>query len=74
LRVIKKKASQAVHILDRFHWVSMLNKALDEVRASEYRQMKEDGYEPILKKSRWCLVKRKENLTEKQAVKLKDLL
>jgi len=49
LRVIRKKASQALHILDRFHMVSMLNKALDEVRASEYRQMKEDGYEPILK-------------------------
>ena len=26
------------------------------------------------KKSRWCLLKRKENLTEKQASKLKDLL
>lgn len=36
--------------------------------------MIEDGYEPILKKSRWCLLKRKENLTEKQEVKLKELL
>ena len=36
--------------------------------------MREDGYEPILKKSRWCLLKRKENLTEKQEAKLKDLL
>jgi len=74
LKVIKKKASQAIHVLDRFHLVSMLNKAVDEVRAGEYRQMKEDGHEPILKQSRWCLLKRKENLTEKQEVKLKDLL
>ena len=36
--------------------------------------MQEDGYEPILKHSRCCLLKRKENLTEKQEVKLKDLL
>ena len=74
LRVIKKKAPQAIHILDRFHIVAKLNKAIDEVRASEHRQMQADGYEPVLKKSRWCLLKRKENLTEKQEVKLKDLL
>jgi transposase len=32
-----------------------MNKAIDEVRASESRQMKADGYEEILKHSRWCL-------------------
>jgi transposase len=74
LNVIKERVSQAVHILDRFHIVSMLNKAIDEVRAGEYKQMSADGYEPILRKSRWCLLKRRENLTEKQEVKLKDLL
>ncbi|HEB33209.1 MAG TPA: ISL3 family transposase, partial [Spirochaetes bacterium] len=50
------------------------NKAIDKVRAEEQRQMQKDGHEPILKNSRWCLLKRKENLTEKQEVKLKDLL
>lgn len=74
LKVIKKKSPQAIHILDRFHIVAKLNKAIDEVRAGEHRQMKQDGYEPILKKSRWCLLKRKENLTEKQEAKLTDLL
>ena len=74
LKVIKKKAPQAIHILDRFHIVAMLNKAIDEVRAGEHRQMQQEGYEPILKKSRWCLLKRKENLTEKQEAKLSDLL
>jgi len=48
--------------------------AIDEVRAGEARQMKADGYEPILKHSRWCLLKRRENLTEKQTVKLSELL
>ena len=36
--------------------------------------MQKDGYEPVLKNSRWCLLKRWENLTEKQEAKLSDLL
>ena len=74
LKVIKNRISSAVHILDRFHIVARLNKALDEVRAGEHRKMKADGYEPILTKSRWVLLKRPENLTEKQEMKLSELL
>lgn len=74
LKVIKKKAPQALHILDRFHIVANINKAIDEVRADEHKQLKKDGYEPVLKKSRWCLLKRKENLTDKQDATLKELL
>jgi transposase len=33
-----------------------------------------DGYEPILKKSRYCFLKRPENLTPNQDLKLGDLL
>ena len=74
VKVIAKKATQATHILDRYHIVARINKAIDAIRADEHRQMKKDGYEEVLKKSRWCLLKRKENLTEKQEVKLRDLL
>ena len=74
LKIIRKKANEAIHILDRFHIVAKINKAIDEVRAEEYRRMEKDGYEPLLKHSRWCLLKRKKNLTEKQGVKLKELL
>ena len=74
IKVIAKKATQATHILDRYHIVARINKAIDAIRADEHRQMKKDGYEEVLKKSRWCLLKRKENLTEKQEVKLRDLL
>jgi len=74
LKVIKKKAPQAINILDRFHIVAKINKAIDEVRSEEHKKMRKEGYEPVLKKSRWCLLKRKENLTEKQEAKLKDLL
>lgn len=68
LKVIAKKASQAIHVLDRFHIMQKMNKSIDEVRAGEARQMKEDGYQPVLKNSRWCLLKRPENLTDKQTV------
>jgi transposase len=74
LDVIREKCSQALHILDRFHIVAKMNKALDEVRADESRRMAQDGHKPLLKKSRWCVLKRKENLTAKQQHRLRDLL
>jgi transposase len=63
LKVIREKCSQALHILDRFRIVAKMNKALDEVRAAEAREMARAGHEPLLKKSRWCVLKRKDNLT-----------
>jgi transposase len=74
LDVVAQKAGAAVHVLDRFHIMSRMNKALDEVRAKEARRLVEDGYEPVLKHSRWCLLKRPENLTEKQTVTMAELL
>ena len=74
LTVLAEQASQAIHVLDRFHIMQKLNKAIDEVRAEEAKQLARDGYEPVLKHSRWCLLKRVGNLTEKQAVKLRELL
>lgn len=74
LDVIREKCSQALHILDRFHIVAKMNKALDEVRAAEARQMAREGHEPLLKKTRWCVLKRKDNLTPQQKFRLRDLL
>ena len=74
LKVIAKKAGGALNILDRFHIMAHLSKAIDEVRAHEAKDLKDKGYEPILTKSRWLLLKRPENLTEKQDTKLADLL
>jgi len=73
-KVIAKKLPGAVHILDRYHIVANLHKALDEVRAGEARQMKQDGYEPVLKKTRWLLLRRRKDLSGKQKHRLKDLL
>ena len=72
--MIAKKASQALHILDRFHIVAKLNKAIDEVRASEAKELATRGYEPVLKHSRWCFLKRSAKLTLNQSARLQDLL
>ena len=53
-----------MHVLDRFHIMAKMNKAIDEVRAAEVKRLKRDGYEQVLKHSRWCLLKRPENLTD----------
>ena len=74
LDVIREKCPRALNILDRFHIVAKMNTALDEVRAGESRRMAQAGYEPVLKKTRWCLLKRQENLTGKQKFRLRDLL
>ena len=74
LKVIARKIPQAIHVLDRFHIMCHLNKAIDQVRSEEAKEMKRKGLEPLLHHSRWCLLKRKPNLTEKQEGKLESLL
>jgi transposase len=74
LKVIREKCSEALHILDRFHIVAKMNKALDEVRAGESRRMALEGFLPLLQKSRWLLLKREENLKTEQRFRLRDLL
>ena len=74
LKVIAKKASHVIHVLDRFHVMQRINKAINKVRVDEVKQLEADGYQPHLKGGRWVLLKRPANLTEKQAVKLRELL
>ena len=74
LRVIRERCSQALHILDRFHIVGKMNDALNKIRAQEARRMKLDGYEPVLKKTRWLLLKRKGNLKQQDKGRLRELL
>jgi transposase len=74
LKVIRENCSEALHILDRLHIVAKMNKALDEIRAGESRRMASEGQTPLLKKSRWLLLQREENLKEEQRFGLRDLL
>jgi transposase len=74
LKVIQKKLPQAVHVLDRFHIVKKLNEAVDDVRREETKKLNAQGYENVLKDSRYCFLKNQENLTDQQVVKLGDLM
>ena len=74
LKVIRLRAPKAVHILDRFHIASMINKAIDRIRAEEVRELKKEGRQAVLTNSRWLFLKRAQNLSEDQHEKLKELL
>ena len=74
LKVIARKAANATHVLDRFHIMAHMGKAIDEVRAQEVRELKAQGEEPVLTKTRWLLLKRPERLNERQTSRLSELL
>jgi len=74
LTVVAEELGDAIHVLDRFHIMKKMNEAIDQVRRAESARLLRDGYEPVLKHSRWCLLKRPENRTEKQTLKLAELL
>ncbi len=51
LRVITEMAPAAVNVLDLFHVMSHMSKAIDEVRAKEAGELKAKGKEPPVSKS-----------------------
>jgi len=74
LEVIAECARQAVHVLDRFHVALNMNKAIDPVRAEESQELRRQGLQPILTRTRWCLLKRPEHLHPREEIKLAHLL
>lgn len=74
LAVVAKRASAAVHVLDRFHVEQLLHKAIDTVRRQEVRALRAKGNETVLTKTRWILLKRRDNLTRPQAGRLRELV
>lgn len=74
LQVIRRHAQGALHILDKFHIVANLHKAVDETRRREAAELRRRGEEVTLKHTRWCLLKRVKNLTKTQYGRLKGLL
>jgi transposase len=75
VKVIRKKAPEALHILDRFHIVQNLGKAIDKIRAAEVKELAREGYdEEVLKRTKYCFLKNEENLTDGQRTKLADVL
>jgi len=74
LKVIKRDAGQALNVLDKFHIVAHLNKAVDETRRLDAAELRRQGDKVTLKHSRWCLLKRPGNLSKKQTGRLRRLL
>lgn len=74
LNVIQRHAGQALHVLDKFHIVAHLNKAVDETRRLDAAELRRQGDKVTLKHTRWCLLKRPSNLTKKQIGRLRGLL
>ncbi len=74
---VRSKGSEALHILDRFHIVAKMNKALDEVRAAG--RIAPHGprriYAPAGRNRGGCCSNVKKNLkTEQRGFRLRDLL
>jgi transposase len=73
LNVVRQLLGEAVHVLDRFHIVANLNKALDQVRAAESKELSKKGFNS-LKHTKYCFLKNPGNLTPKQKLKLDEVL
>jgi len=72
-KAIVAHVPQAVHILDRFHIVKLLNEAVDTVRRQEAGRLRKEGV-TVLKGMRYAFLKRPENLTEHQHQQLNAAL
>ena len=74
LKVIAKLLPKALNVLDRFHIAKKLGEAVDQVRREETKELHAKGFEPVLGNSRYCFLKRTENLSDKQSLKLDEVL
>jgi transposase len=65
-KVVRTRCSTAIHVLDRFHVAQLLSKAIDAVRREEVRSLRAAGRPALLTKTRWVLLKRRENRTTRE--------
>ena len=71
--LVKQHAPQAQILFDRFHIVKHLNDAVEEVRRSEMRRLRQKEKVPF-KRSRWLLLKNPWNLSDDQKERLSTLV
>jgi transposase len=74
LTVMANQAGHALHILDRFHIVQHLNKAVDQVRRAESTRLRGKPMAAKLKKMRWKLLRRGSRVRGQARIKLWGLL
>ena len=74
LSTVSSRASGALHVLDRFHVARLCNDAIEQTRRAEARRLREAGDTVTLKHTRWVLLKRRNDLSGKQRLRLRELL
>jgi transposase len=74
LQVIADRVGHALHVLDRFHISSHLNKALDQVRRAECSRLRGRPQASKLKRMRWKLLRRGSRVRGRAKYKLWALL
>jgi transposase len=67
IKGIEENLPEASITFDKFHVIKAVNEALNKVRSRESKE------NPELKGTRWALLKREENLTEKEKAKLERI-
>lgn len=74
LTVVSQMASHALHVVDRFHVVMNLNKAVDQIRREESGRLRGRPLAKRLKRMRWKLLRRGSRLRGRARAKLESLL
>ena len=74
LGVIAKALPAALHILDRFHIRKNLGEAIDKIRRAEVHALARAGLAPLLKKTRWTLLKHRRNWNANDRRRMRDLM
>jgi transposase len=76
LKVVAAEASQALHVLDRFHITTHMNQAVDQVRRAESSRLRQEGKVAAqrLKNMRWSLLRRGSRVRGRAREKLHALL
>jgi transposase len=74
LGVVRSRCSQALHVLDRFHVMQLLGKAVDQTRRDEARALRARGRPAWLTKTRWLLLKRRQNLSRREKGRMRELV
>jgi transposase len=73
-KVVRERCEVVLHVLDRFHVMQLMSKAVDETRRQEARALRATGRATILTKTRWLLLKRPKNLTRGERLRLRELV
>jgi transposase len=69
--VAKDAFPEADIVFDKFHIMKHCNEAIDQVRRSELKELKEKGYAEILKGARYAALKDDENRTDEEKWRFK---